>query len=84
MREIDRIQGLLERALAFAHAALEDPSEERVGFARRCARELMPEVTRARRRAMTLGEARQLVLRMRQLRTVLAALERPAWVRSSA
>jgi hypothetical protein len=44
----------------------------------------MPEVTRTRRRAMTLGEARQLVLRMRQLRTVMAALERPAAVRNSA
>jgi hypothetical protein len=84
MREVNRVQQLLERALAFAHAALEEPTEEREQYARRCARELMPEVTRARRRAMTLGEARQLVLRMRQLRAVLAAVERQSAARTSA
>jgi hypothetical protein len=75
MREFERVQQLLERALAFAHAALEEPTAERVGIARRCARELMPEMTRARRRAMTLGEAQRLLARMGQLRAVLAALD---------
>jgi hypothetical protein len=75
MRESERVQEELERALAFAHAALAEPTAERVATARRLARELMPRMTRARRRAMTLSEARELVERLQKLRTVLAALD---------
>jgi hypothetical protein len=75
MRESDRMQEELERALAFAHAALAEPTPERVALARRCARELMPRMARARRRAMTLGEARELLGRMQNLRAVLAAID---------
>jgi hypothetical protein len=69
-------QGLLERALAFAHAALDHPTIENLERARRYAADVL---THLRRSRLTLGEAQRTVILATQLRAVLNAVdERPA------
>ena len=68
------VQRALERALAFAHAALDDPSEHKVLQARYYAEAVLPRVTRLA--PAQLGEASLLVERVRHLRAVLSVLER--------
>jgi len=60
----------VERALAFAHVALDEPSAYNLAAAETCAQEAL---TRIRRLEFTLSEARQIVLLVSQLRSVLAA-----------
>jgi hypothetical protein len=62
----------LERALAFAHAALEHPSLENVERARRHATAVLARLQRTR---LTLGEAPRTLLMATQLRTVLNAVD---------
>lgn len=74
------IKSFLERTLALAHAALDEPTPERVASARRHAAEVFPRLRKIERYAMTLGEARQLAELIAQLRSVIAAVDgaRPA------
>jgi hypothetical protein len=76
MSEKHAIQRFLERALAFAYAALEEPTPERISDAKACAEEVLPRIKQMKRFGFTLGEARQIVVLAGQLTTVLAALER--------
>ena len=66
---------LLERALAFAHAAVEDPSSDRISTARSHAEAVLPKLRRVSRIRATLGEARQIVLLVTQLKRVLSAID---------
>jgi len=74
------MRSFLERTLALAHAALDEPTPERVASARRHAAEVFPRLRRIERYAMTLGEARQLAELITELRSVIAAVDgaRPA------
>jgi hypothetical protein len=58
----------LERALAFAHAALEDPTPERVESARERAAEVLAKLKPLHRTSFTLSEARQLIGLANQVR----------------
>ena len=62
------LERLLEQALAFAHAALDEPTPERIAAARGFAQALL------QRRRFTLAEARLAT----QLKEVLSALDDPA------
>ena len=74
MINVQTLQRSLERALAFAHAALDDPSESNVLQARRYAEAVLPRVTAIAPAA--LSEASLLVERVRHLRAVLSVLDR--------
>jgi hypothetical protein len=76
MSEKHALQQFLERALAFAHAALDEPTFERLARAERFAGEVLPQVEQLGRFEFTLGEARQIVLLVKQLYAVLAVVER--------
>jgi len=77
MSETESIKHFLERTLALAHAALEEPTAERVASARRHAAEVFPRLRRIDRYGMTLSEARQLAELITELRTVIAAVDTP-------
>lgn len=62
----------LERALAYAHAALDRPTVENITRARRAAAAVLAQLERAR---LTLGEAPRALLLAAQLRTVLNAVD---------
>jgi hypothetical protein len=70
------VQGLVERALAFAHAALDDTTPHRVAEARTRAAEVLPHVARMKPRAVPMSDARQLFELVGQLRATLAILNR--------
>jgi hypothetical protein len=65
-------------ALAYVHAALDDPTPERVAEAKRLTSEVLPEITRRKRGPVALSEARRLFELVAQLRTVMSFLERRA------
>jgi hypothetical protein len=65
------LEVLLERALAFAHAALEEPSASRMANARYYALEALSRLRNRGRLQLTLGEARLIG----QLRNVLEAAD---------
>ncbi|MCU1276543.1 MAG: hypothetical protein JWM53_89 [bacterium] len=67
------LQGFVERALAFAHAALDEPTDDRVVMARATAEDVL---ARVHKLDFTLAEARQIVLLVGQLRAVLTVVER--------
>jgi hypothetical protein len=67
------LRQLVERALAFAHAAVDEPTDDRVTLARLSAEDALARVPKL---DLTLGEARHIVLLVKQLRAVLAVVER--------
>jgi hypothetical protein len=73
MSENSRMQRQLERALAFAHAALEDTTVYRVAQARAWAERVLPQVMDLR--PMGLSEAQQVFDHVSQLRAVLRILD---------
>ncbi len=73
--EFDSLKKSVERALAFAHAAIEQPAVYRGWEVRRHANEVLASVSRARRAAMTLAEAHLFVALVGQLRAVLQVLD---------
>jgi len=78
MNETDKtlsLKNFLERAIALAHAALDEPTPERIASARRHAAEVFPRLRRIERYAMTLGEARLLAELITELRSVIAAVD---------
>ncbi len=66
---------LVEKALAFAHAAIDETTPQRVAEAKSYAANVLPKIA-GMRNAFTLGEAQQFVAAVGQLRAVLAVLER--------
>jgi hypothetical protein len=76
MDDSGSLQRFLERALAFAHAALEDATVDNLENARAYADEVLPKLDRLKKYEFTLAEARQIVLLVTQLRTVLSAVDR--------
>jgi hypothetical protein len=79
MTAANSLQRFVERALAFAHTALEQPTEDNLSLARLCADDALG---RMRTFEFTLGEARQIVLLVSQLRAVLATVDRRTVPRS--
>lgn len=65
---------LLDRTLAFAHAAVDEPTLERISMARSHAEAVLPSLRRADRIGFTLAEARQIVFLVTQLKRVLRAV----------
>jgi hypothetical protein len=75
---------VVEEALAFAHAALEDTTPHRVAEAKLHAAEVLPYIGRMRPAAVASGDARRLVELIGHLRAVLDVLERKVEQRSRA
>ena len=79
MSDKQRLLEAVDRALALANAALEEPSADRLEAARHQARALVPQLANVRRLHLTLAEADRLMRSMHQLQRTLAAVEhRPA------
>ncbi len=76
MSEAQGLQKLVERALAFAHAAVDEPTTYRILEARAQADKLQPLLGRMKQPPFTLAEANRIVTLMSQLRAVLDVLER--------
>lgn len=81
MTTLKPLPHLLEKALAFAHAAVDDESGDRVGEARRFATEALGYVERIKPASFTLAEARHVFELASHLRTMLALLERRTLLR---
>jgi hypothetical protein len=75
-------QRLVEKALAYAHAALDETTPYRVAEARMYAAEVLPSVSRMKPRAIGLSEARALFELLGQLRAVMEVLERKVELRA--
>jgi len=73
---------MVEEALAFAHAALDDTTPHRVAEAKLHAAEVLPYIGRMRPASATAGDGRRLVELVGQLRAVLDVLERKVEHRS--
>ncbi len=66
----------VEKALAFAHAALEEPTPHRVMLAKRYAAQALPQLAGPARPHSSPAEARRLLESAGQLRALLAVVER--------
>jgi hypothetical protein len=76
MVDAHEVRRIVEQALALAHAAIDDPSPTRIAEARRHAAHVLPTMARATARGVPLGDAKQLVDLVSQLRAVLQVAER--------
>jgi hypothetical protein len=76
MTQTQSMKVFLEQALAFAHAALEEPTPERIHRAQRQVAQVFPRLRWIDRCPLTLAEARQLVELVIELRAVLGAVAR--------
>jgi hypothetical protein len=76
MIQTDSLQKAIERALALAHAAVDEPSDDRIHEAKRQAAEVLPWIGRMHQTRFTLGEANRILQLMGQLRAVLAVVDR--------
>jgi hypothetical protein len=65
----------VERALEFAHAALDEPTDERTTLARAT---FDNAIERVRTFDFTIGEARHIVLLVNELRAVMTVVEQRA------
>ena len=74
--DVQSMQRQLDQALAFAHAAVEDPTSARVEEAQRRAAEVLPQIAAMKPTALGLSEARQLFEQVSQLRAILRVLDR--------
>jgi hypothetical protein len=74
--EARELHNAVVRALAFAHAAVDEPSAARVLAARSQAQALLPRLDRLRKPAFTLSQASRIVVLVSQLRAVLEVLDR--------
>jgi hypothetical protein len=74
MTDPEMLDRSLERALALAYAALEDPTEARLAASRESAREVLAAIKKISRER-TLAEARRTLMLVNQLRAVLRAIE---------
>ena len=76
MSEYQLLSESLTNALALAHAALDKPTAQNAERARSHAAQVWPQIKRLSRAQLTLGEAAHVATLLRQLRQVLAAVER--------
>lgn len=76
MSEYQLLSDSLTNALALAHAALAKPTAKNAQLARSHAAEVWPQIKRLSRAQLTLGEAERIATLLRELRQVLAAVER--------
>jgi hypothetical protein len=76
MTEAQTLQKLVERALAFAHAAVDDPTAVHILEARSYALKIVPELGRLKQPSFTMTEATRIVSLVSQLRAVLDVLDR--------
>jgi hypothetical protein len=76
MKSLRSVQALVERALAFAHAALDEESPRRVSEAKMYAAQVLPYLGKTKPEAATLGEARHFLVLVGQLRAVLEVLDK--------
>ncbi len=76
MMTAQAVHRMAERALAFAHAALDEPTPRRVAEARTRAAEVLPTVARMKPSAVPLSDARHLYELVTQLRAILGILDR--------
>ena len=76
MTEAQDLQKLVERALAFAHAAADNPTAYRILEAQSYAEKLLPQLGRLKQPAFTMSEANRIVVLVAQLRAVLEVLDR--------
>jgi hypothetical protein len=84
MKNVQAVQRQIERALAFAHAALDETTAHRVAQARVYVAEVLPQLAAVKSTALALGEARQLFEHVSQLRAVMKVLERKLDARAEA
>ena len=70
------VKQLVQKALAFAHAALEETKPHYVIEARRYAEAVLPELQQITVRPAALGEAHELFTLVGELRAVMTLLER--------
>jgi hypothetical protein len=75
MTDTETLKRYLRRALAVAHAALDDPDPRRAEEARALADDVLSLTARARPAAATLADGHELVALAGRLRTVMAALD---------
>jgi len=83
MNDSQSLRGFLERTLALAHAALEEPTSERIAKARRQAAEVFPRMRRLEHGPLTMTEARLLIELVTELRTVIGAVARAEAARAA-
>ena len=83
MQNTRSASSLVRRALAFAHAALEDATPRYAIEAKRFAEEVLPRVSDIKPRAVALGEAHELFQLVGQLRAVMTLLERKLQMQES-
>jgi hypothetical protein len=76
MKNVRPVKHLVQKALAFAHAALDDTTPRYVAEAMRYAEEVLPHVSSLKPPAALLGEAHELMTLVGQLRAVMKLLER--------
>lgn len=76
MSEYRLLAEALSNALALAHAALAAPTGKNAERARGEAARVWPRIKRLGRAQLTLGEAEHVALLLRELRQVLAAVDR--------
>lgn len=76
MKKNGTLRGLVEKALAFAHAALDDTTPRHVIAARRYAEAILPRVHSMKPKAVTLREASELFELVGKLRAVMTLLDR--------
>lgn len=76
MTDAESLRKSVEKALAFAHAAVDDPTTYRILEAKSYAAEVLPRLGRLKPPAFTLAEARRMVALVGQLRAVLDVLSR--------
>jgi hypothetical protein len=76
MSQTESLQKNVERALAYAHAAVDEPTASRVFEARSRAASALGRIGRLTRTALTLHEAGRIIALVGQLRAVLQVLDR--------
>jgi hypothetical protein len=74
--DVSNVKRQVERALAYAHAALDENSASRVVAARMYAESVLPRVAEMKPRALAMSDAQQLMDRVRQLRALMKVLDR--------
>lgn len=75
MTESQSLRQSVERALAFAYAAVDDPTAYRILEAQRYADQVLPRLQQLKPPAFTLTEAKRMVALVGQLRALLSVLD---------
>ena len=78
MTDVDTLRRYFERALALAHAAVDDPTPERIADAQAVGTEVLELAARGRPAAATLTDGHVLFAHASRLRALLALLAETA------